>query len=191
MCSGVDIGTVLHFDGFGDTFDKPPELAFDIIFSDRLRGIRDRIECRLVSEVTLLEVMRSLLELLKGVYAPLLEAEFAGPNETLRAMPVIFGDAFDLRIKTITVVSSVAAVAEQDVGRVVLCTTCFAALVTRESAQHTPRFSVPDGNNAYISRTLVGGAHAGIARMSTRRRLARLGHVRAGHGGSCICKCLY
>ena len=77
----------------------------------------------------LLEVVRPFLKLLQRIDTAFLEAKFAGANETSRAMPVVRGDALNWRVKTVAMVASIAAVAKQDVGRVVVGPTRLTSLI--------------------------------------------------------------
>jgi len=129
MSRGVYVRAILDFNCLSNAFHQAPKLALDIIFSDRLLRVVYWIKMRLVSEVVLLEVIGSLLELFQGVDAALLKAELACADKAFGTMPVILGYRLERRFKAIAMVAAVTAVAKQNGRRVVRLSTRFAPLL--------------------------------------------------------------
>ena len=109
--SGVNICSVFNFDRLGEVAHGCPKFALHVIFRHRPLRIGDGIERHLVREVRLLEVVRLLLELLERINASFFETEFACADETARTVPIVSRDALDGRVKTVSMVTSIAAVA--------------------------------------------------------------------------------
>lgn len=107
----MDIGTIFDFDRFCEVSNRLPELTFNIVLSHGSRFVGDRIKGCLVSEVALLEVVGSFLELLQRVDASFLEPKLARANEASRTMPVMSRNPFNWRVETVAMIASVAAVA--------------------------------------------------------------------------------
>lgn len=77
------------------------------------------------------EEKRLLLKLLKRIGAAFFEAEFARPDQALFAMPIIVRHGTERRVKTVSVVTIVAAFTDQDVLVVVTFAACLADLYRR------------------------------------------------------------
>jgi len=75
-----------------------------------------------------LEAVGPLLELTKGVHATFLEAKLACTNQTLWAVPVELRNVLDRWIEAVAMIACITAVAEQDIGGIIIATTSLASL---------------------------------------------------------------
>lgn len=124
----VYIGTILYFNSLCEVLNQPPELLLNLIFRWLFVGVGDRVKDSFAGKVGLFEVLRLLLELLQRVDTAFFKAKFTCTNEAPRTVPVICRNTTNWRVKTISMISIVAAVAEQDVGWIVVCTASLATL---------------------------------------------------------------
>ena len=109
----MDVGPVLDLHGLRQTFDQPPEFALYVIFRDQSSSVEYRIKGHLRGKIALFEVVRFLLELSERVDASFFETKLASADQTSRTFPVVVRGRTEGRIKTLFVVSVLAAVAQE------------------------------------------------------------------------------
>lgn len=75
-----------------------------------------------------LEAVGRLLKLSKGVHAAFLEAKLACTNKAFWTVPVELRNVLDRWIEAVAMVARITAIAEQDVGGIIVATTSLASL---------------------------------------------------------------
>jgi hypothetical protein len=160
----MDICPILDLDSLRDALNESPEFTLDVVLTDRFLLSSNGVKGHLVRKMTFFEVLRFLLELPQRIHAAFFESKLSSSDKTSRTVPVIFWNTFDLRLQAVAVISCVTAVAEEDVGRIVIGAALFAP----------------------VARTLVCCSRTRLVRVWGR--LSRLRHVRTRYSGRGFCK---
>jgi hypothetical protein len=143
----MDVGAILNLDGFSQALDQSPKFAFHVVLGLSPMSIQHRVKGHFGSKIILLEAVCFLLELLERVDSAFFKPELACADQALGAVPVILGDSRQRRIKTVSVVTLVATVANKYRRSILRLATNFAFLSSVNSVTRSmiPRF------HAYIT----------------------------------------